>query len=254
MSLCVENLSFCYGRRKILDKVSFEQKSGKILALLGPNGTGKTTLMKSMSGIMHPLEGRSLLDGENILEMNLKKRAKLVAYVPQNTNTAFPVRVVDAVMMGRKPFQNFCASREDEKRVFELLEEMELMPFAFKYTNELSGGERQRVFLARALCQEPKLLLLDEPTSSMDLKNQLKTMSMIRKLADGKNLTIVVAIHDINLAAMYCDDFMMLCNQQIFTSGDAQKVLTEANMEMVYGVKADLQMYDGYRHVVLKKL
>lgn len=254
MTLCVTDLSFRYGSRQILDRVSFTQQEGRILALLGPNGTGKTTLLKSLSGILRPFEGSSFLAEEDLLHMNVRKKAKLVAYVPQNTNPAFPMRVIDAVMMGRRPFQGMRSARKDEQKVMELLSLLELMPFAFKYTNELSGGERQRVFLARALCQEPRLLLLDEPTSSMDLKNQLRTMSMVRRLADEQNLTVIVSIHDINLAAMYCDDFLMLCDRKVYTFGDAQKVLTGENMEKVYGVKAKMDEYNGYRHMILKKM
>ncbi len=254
MALHVTDISFRYGTNLILDKISFEQKTGRILALLGPNGTGKTTLLKSLSGILHPFEGTSFLDGEDILKMNLKKKSRLVAYVPQNTTTVFPVKVIDAIMMGRKPFQGFHTTKADEEKVFELLELFELTKLAFKNTNELSGGERQRVFLARALCQNPRLLLLDEPTSSMDLKNQLRTMSMVRKLADKQNLTVIVSIHDINLAAMYCDNFLMLHNQKIFTFGDSEKVLTAQNIEKVYEVKTDMKEYDKYKHMILKKI
>lgn len=191
MALQIKDISFRYGTNLILDKISFEQKTGRILALLGPNGTGKTTLLKSLSGILQPFEGSSLLDGEDILKMSVKKKSRLIAYVPQNTTTVFPVKVFDAVMMGRKPFQGFHTTKKDEEIVLEILELFELTKLAFKNTNELSGGERQRVFLARALCQQPRLLLLDEPTSSMDLKNQLRTMSMVRKLADSQDLTLL---------------------------------------------------------------
>lgn len=254
MALQIKDISFRYGTNLILDKISFEQKTGRILALLGPNGTGKTTLLKSLSGILQPFEGSSLLDGEDILKMSVKKKSRLIAYVPQNTTTVFPVKVFDTVMMGRKPFQGFHTTKKDEEIVLEILELFELTKLAFKNTNELSGGERQRVFLARALCQQPRLLLLDEPTSSMDLKNQLRTMSMVRKLADSQDLTVIVSIHDINLAAMYCDDFLMLRDQKIFTFGEADKVLTSPNMEKAYGVEADMNVYDGYKHMILKKV
>lgn len=254
MALEVKDLSFRYGKTLILDKVGFSAGDGRMLALLGPNGTGKTTLLKSLSGLMMPFEGSSFLDGEDILKMPLKKRARLSAYVPQNTNSVFPVRVIDAVMMGRKPFQGFKASSSDEDKVFKILEQMELMPMAFKNTNELSGGERQRVFIARALCQEPRLLLLDEPTSSMDLKNQLRTMSIVRRLADERRLTVVVSIHDINLAGMYCDEFLMLYNKKVYTSGEADEVLTAEHIKHVYDVAAEMKVYDGSHHMILKKI
>ena len=253
MKLEISNLSFQYGKRKIFENVSFELEGGKMLALLGPNGTGKTTLLKSLSGILKPCGGESRLDGENLLKMDIKKKARRVAYVPQNTNSTFPIRVADAVMMGRKPFQRFGQTSEDEKKAFEILEKMELTPFAFKNIGELSGGERQRVFIARALCQEPSLLLLDEPTSSMDLKNQLRTMSLVRKLVDEQQLSVIVSIHDINLSAMYCDSFLMLYEGGIYACGSSETVLTKEHIEQVYGVKTDVKVIDGNRHMVLKK-
>lgn len=248
-----ENISFRYGKRLILDKVSFQLDKGKMLALLGSNGTGKTTLLKSLSGILRPFEGVSRMDGEELLKMDLRRKAKIVAYVPQNTNSTFPIRVVDAVMMGRKPFERFVPSKADEDLAFEIMEKLELSDYAFKYTNELSGGERQRVFIARALCQEPSLLLLDEPTSSMDLKNQLRTMDMVQKLAKDQNLTVIVSIHDLNLAAMYCDRFLMLHQKKVCVLGKAEEVLTEDNIYKVYGVHTRIENVEGYPHMILKK-
>lgn len=253
MKLEISNLSFQYGEKKIFEDVSFELEGGKILALLGPNGTGKTTLLKSLSGILKPCGGESRLDGDNLLKMDIRKKARRVAYVPQNTNSTFPIRVVDAVMMGRKPYHRFGQTSEDEKKAFEVIEKMELTPFAFKNIGELSGGERQRVFIARALCQEPSLLLLDEPTSSMDLKNQLRTMALVKKLVDEQQLSVIVSIHDINLSAMYCDRFLMLYKGGVYACGNSEAVLTKEHIEQVYGVKTDIKMIDGSRHMVLKK-
>lgn len=253
MGFEVENLSFRYGSQLILDRISFQLEKGKILALLGPNGTGKTTLLKALSGILRPFEGMSKMDGAELLKMDLKKKARIVAYVPQNTNSTFPVRVVDAVMMGRKPFQRFAPTKEDEKLAFEIMEKLELSEYAFQDINELSGGERQRVFIARALCQQPSLLLLDEPTSSMDLKNQLRTMSMVQNLTKEQNLTVIVSIHDINLAAMYCDQFLMLHQKKICALGTAQEVLTQQKIYEIYGVDTKIESIDGYRHMILRK-
>lgn len=254
MKLEVGRLAFQYSKRKIFEDISFEINQGEMLALLGPNGTGKTTLLKALSGILKPCDGESFWGDENLLTMDIRKKSRLVAYVPQNTNSTFPIRVIDAVMMGRRPFQRFGIRKEDEQKAFEVLEQMELMPFAFKYINELSGGERQRVFIARALCQEPSLLLLDEPTSSMDLKNQLRTMALVRNLVDTQKLTVIVSIHDINLSAMYCDLFLMLCNGKIYTYGSDEEVLTKEHIQHVYGVESDLETIDANRHMILKKI
>lgn len=253
MSLSVENLSFRYGKRLILEEVSLEVPTGKILALLGPNGTGKTTLLKSISQIVKPISGSSLVEGEDLYRMSSHKRAKYVAYVPQHTNSTFPVTVADAVMMGRGPSMRFSPTRQDKELVFSVIRRMELESYAFKDINKMSGGERQRVFIARALAQQPKLLLLDEPTSSMDLKNQLHTLELVRQLAWKEHLTVVISIHDLNLAAMFCDYFLLLKDRKRFAFGRVHEVLTEDNIRAIYGVETEIKSFNGYSHVVLKK-
>lgn len=252
MSLTVEHLSFRYGKRLILDDISFSVPAGSVLALLGQNGTGKTTLLKSLCGILEPFEGKSLADEEELFKMPIGKRAKYVAYVPQHMGNIFPVRVIDAVMMGRMPFVRFHPGQEDKEMVYSLIKKMELERYAFSKITELSGGERQRVFIARALAQQPRILLLDEPTSSMDMKNQLHTMTIVRQLAKEENLTVVVSIHDLNLAAMFCSRFLMLKDGKIFASGSAQEVITEQNIREVYGVDTKILPIENCRHMVLK--
>ena len=253
MSLKVENISFRYGKRLILDDISFSVATGSVMALLGQNGTGKTTLLKSLCSILEPFAGKSCVDGENLFEMPVGTRAKYVAYVPQHMGNIFPVRVVDAVMMGRMPFVRFNPGKKDKELVYELIEKMELERYAFTKITELSGGERQRVFIARALAQQPQILLLDEPTSSMDMKNQLHTMEIVRQLSGEEQLTVVISIHDLNLAAMFCDQFLMLKDGKIFSLGSAEKVITEENIREVYGVSTEIMPIDGCRHMVLKR-
>ena len=253
MGFEAENISFRYGKHRVLDRISFQLENGQILALLGSNGIGKTTLLKAVSGILRPYEGKSRMDGKELLEMSYSEKAKVVAYVPQNTNSTFPIRVIDAVLMGRKPFVKFALTKRDEELAFSILERLELSSHAFQYINELSGGERQRVFIARALCQEPSLLLLDEPTSSMDLKNQLRTMEMVKRLAKENNLTVMVSIHDINLAAMYCDRFLLLRQKQIYAIGSAEEILTEENIHQIYDVRTKIEVVDDCRHMILRK-
>lgn len=253
MSLTVENISFRYGKRLILDDISFSAAAGSVMALLGQNGTGKTTLLKSLCGILEPFAGRSCADGRDLLAMPVGQRAKCVAYVPQHMGNVFPVRVVDAVMMGRMPFVRFQPGKKDKELVYALIEKMELERYAFTKITELSGGERQRVFIARALAQQPQILLLDEPTSSMDMKNQLHTMEIVGQLAREEQLTVVISIHDLNLAAMFCDQFLMLKDGKIFAFGSAKEVITEENIREVYGVNTEIMPIDGCRHMVLKR-
>ncbi len=245
----VEDLSFDYGGPPVLREVSFGVEPGKVLGLLGPNGTGKTTLLRTIGMLLRPKRGRSILDGADLSGLSLGKRAQRVAYLPQDTGSPFPIRVMDAVLLGRTPYARFAQSRRDRETAARLLEQLDLLPLAMREMGSLSGGERQRVWLARALAQEPRLLLLDEPTSSLDLKNQLGTMGLVRKLCQEQGLIAVVSIHDLNLAAAYCQQFLMLRQAKVFAQG-GEEILTPENLRAVYGVEAEIAKVRGRRIIV----
>lgn len=251
MGLSVSGLSFSYGKKTVLKEISFEVPAGCVLGLLGPNGTGKTTLLKAVGGLHRPKGGQCLLNGEDLLAMPNAVRARLAAYVPQSTHAPFPARVIDTVMLGRMPFIRYSPAARDKEIAAAALRRLGLEALAFRELGALSGGERQRVLIARALAQEPKLLLLDEPTSSLDLKNQLQTMGQVRSLAKEKELTAVVSIHDLNLAAMFCDRFLMLKDAHVFAFGSGEEVLTAENIRAVYGVEAEVRQFCGRRQVAL---
>lgn len=247
----VENLAFDYGGIPILQDISFRAEPGELLALLGPNGTGKTTLLRAIGMLLPPKGGRCVLDGEDLSGLSPGKRARRVAYLPQDTGSPFPIRVMDAVLLGRTPYARFSPSREDRETAARLLERLDLLPLAMREVGSLSGGERQRVWLARALAQEPRLLLLDEPTSSLDLRNQLGTMGLIRDLCREEGLTAVAAIHDLNLAAEFCRRFLMLRQGSVFAWG-GREVLMPENIRVVYGVEAEVLEHGG-RRVILPR-
>lgn len=252
MTMSVSSVSFGYTRgQKILDRVSFTAKEGEILSLIGPNGTGKTTLLKCVSHIYQPWEGEVKVDGMSVAQMPAKTRARCIGYVPQSTHSAFPIRVADAVMMGRMPFAVNKFTESDKEIVFSILRRMELEEFAFRNLNEMSGGERQRVYIARALAQEPKVLLLDEPTSSLDMKNQLFTLELIRKLADEKKLAVIMSIHDLNLTAMFSDQVLMLKGASVYAAGSPPKVLDEEKIRNTYGVNTVVSQLDCGLHIRL---
>lgn len=253
MSLQVEHLSFSYEKQPVLSDISFQVETGQVLALLGPNGIGKTTLLKAFSGILEAQDGQTTVDGQRIFQMTAPQRARLIAYVPQHAETMFPISVIDTVLMGRHPFCKFSPREKDKRIAFELLEQLELTPFAFRSIDSLSGGERQRVLIARALAQEPKLMLLDEPTSSMDIKNMLHTMDLIVQLVQEKQITAVISIHDLNLAAMFCDRFLFLKDRKVFACGTGPETLTAENLMQVYGVRTDVTFVDGHIHIRLLK-
>lgn len=252
MSLEINNIEFSYGDHKVLGGVSFGINSGEILGLLGPNGTGKTTLMKCVGGIFEASAGESLINGENILKISPKERAKFISYVPQFSQVTFPISVFDTVLMGRQPFVKFTPKKADKEKAIYLLDKLGLTKYAFKNVMALSGGERQRVMIARAMAQDPKLLLLDEPTSSLDIKYQVETMNLVESLAKEQDIMVIISIHDLNLAAMFCDKFLMLKGGAISAFG-SDEVLTPETIYEVYGIKTQVQELDGHKHIAIFK-
>ncbi|MCQ4726353.1 ABC transporter ATP-binding protein [Anaerotignum faecicola] len=254
MSIEIKNIGFRYtAERDILKNVSFTAEKGRILSILGPNGTGKTTLLKCINNILVPFEGEVLLNGESIRKMPLNRRAKAIAYVPQYVNNIFLMKVIDVIMLGRTPYIFGKISSHDKDVVFEIIKKMGLEKFAFKYINEISGGERQRVYIARALAQEPSFLLLDEPTSSLDLKNQLFVLESICDIVRSNNMGAVLTIHDLNLSAMFSDKIIMMKDSEVFAEGKPRDVITEENICHVYGVQSEVCEKDGCINVRIKR-
>lgn len=249
MPLMVEKLCYSYGKHPVLQDISFQLPTGSFLALLGPNGTGKTTLLKAIGMMAPPKEGRCLWNGEDLATMSSQQRARRMAYLPQSTNAPFPMKVIDTVLLGRSPYTSFAPRQEDRKEAVQVLEDLGLSALAFRDISRLSGGERQQVLLARALVQKPQLLLLDEPTSSLDLKNQLQTMKLVRELCHKEGLTAITAIHDLNLAAMFCDRFLMLRDTTLFAYG-GEEALTSENIRAVYGVDVKIESLES-RHFIM---
>ena len=250
----IKNLNFSYQKDKpVLSDISFSVQSGEILGIVGPNGTGKTTLLKSINKLLSPQSGQTLLNGQDIMQLSIKETAKMIAYVPQYTSSFFPMKVIDCVMMGRLPYSQSKYTQKDKEIVFSILQKTDLEEFAFRSIKQMSGGERQRVFIARAMAQQPKTILLDEPTSSLDLKNQLFILHTISQLAKQENYSIIMTIHDLNLASMFCDKVLMLKNSRIFAYGDTQDIFTKENIDTMYSVKTAVTTEDGYKHIRLLK-
>lgn len=252
--LKINNISFSYRQdKKILDDISLDVNQGDVLGILGINGAGKTTFIKCINNIFSPDSGTVKVNGKDISSMTPKEIAQLIAYVPQYNGTFFNINVLDTVMMGRLPYAGRSYSKKDREIVYNILEKMNLEKFAFRSIREMSGGERQRVFIARALAQQPKIIILDEPTSSLDLHNQLFILKIIEDLAKRDNLTIIMIIHDLNLASMFCSKLVMLKEGKIFAQGNSADVLTEENISKVYKVSSKISIEDGYKHIRLLK-
>lgn len=245
----VRDMRFGYtSERRILNGVSFESGAGEVVAVLGNNGEGKSTLIKCMDRILTPETGAVFVDGEDLLTLPRREHARRAAYVPQ-TPPKGSLTVYDAVLLGRRPYITWDATEHDRAVVDEALALLRLTDFALRRVDELSGGEQQKVAIARALAQEPRLLLLDEPTSSLDPRNQHETMRLVRTIAREKGLAAVCILHDLNLAIRYCDRFLFLRGGEVFACG-GREVMNAENIEEVYGMHVHIEEYMGIPVVI----
>lgn len=238
LKLEINNLSFSYNGFAALEDVKLELGLGEVLGIVGPNGSGKSTLLKCMNRILKTKQNSILIDGEDVRRLGLKELAKMMGYVPQSSKNVFPFTVFDVVLMGRRPYIQWSLGDKDKEIVAQILEYLGIGNLAMRYFNELSGGEQQKVIIARALAQQPQMLLLDEPTSSLDIRHQLEILCILRTLTRSKHCSVIVSMHDLNLASRFSDRMLMLKDGRIFAVGTPESVITEENIEAVYGVKS----------------
>jgi iron complex transport system ATP-binding protein len=250
MKVEVNRVCFSYGNSAVLNGVDLGVECGKVVSIVGPNGSGKSTLLKCMDKILKPQKGVILVDGKDIGRLQQKELARFLGYVPQSGNSPFPSTVFEVVLMGRRPHTNWSVSSRDKEIVSRALEEMGLEGMALRYFNELSGGEKQKVLLARALAQEPEVLLLDEPTSALDLRHQLEVMNLISSMVRKNGISAVMAIHDLNLASRYSDWIILLKKGLICAAGEPAAVLLEENIRNVYGVETIINHNSGKPHII----
>lgn len=238
MKLQVKGLHFSYASDAILNDIHFEVCHGEIVGVVGPNGTGKSTLIKCVNRLLMPAKGSICLDGKDVLKMHSRMLAKKIGYIPQRMAQFFPETVFDVVLMGRKPYMGWTAGETDIDTVISTLQLLNLEALAMADFNDLSGGQQQKVFIARALVQETGVLLLDEPTSNLDIRHQLEVMDTLRNLVRERALAAIVAIHDLNLANRYSDKVLLMKDGRIVAAGHPASVLTEDNIRRVYGVRS----------------
>ncbi|HAJ56248.1 MAG TPA: heme ABC transporter ATP-binding protein [Candidatus Omnitrophica bacterium] len=234
--ISTENLTGGYGKSAVIRDVSFDIKKGDFLGIIGPNGSGKSTLLKLMSRVLTPQSGRVTLDKTDIRHMGLKGLSQKIAFVPQETLINFSFSVEEIVLMGRIPHLKRLQheTKNDHAIVQRSLQETDTVNLKDKYINELSAGERQRAIIARALAQEPAILFLDEPTSHLDIGHQIQMLNLLKKLNRERSLTVLIVLHDLNLASEYCDRLILLEKGRIFKVGAPHEVLTYQNIEKVY--------------------
>ena len=235
-------LHHSFGRRVVLNGIGLGAGLGEMVGLIGPNGSGKTTCLRIISGTLSPGQGTVHIHGKEIASMRPRERATLLAMVQQRPAVPPGFTALNLVLMGRNPHLGFLQweGPKDLESCYRAMEETGTWEFAHRPVTSLSGGELQRVFIARALAQEPRVLLLDEPTASLDIQHQLQVMSLARRLVD-QGLTAVAAIHDLSLAARYCDRLVMLHQGGVLAEGSPWEVLTPENLARAFGVRATVR-------------
>ena len=238
----IHNLSFAYGAIGVLNGISLSVEKGAMVGVLGPNGSGKTTLLKILSGVLSTHD-EVKLNCRNIGSYDRPELSRLFAVVPQENAINFPYTVTEIVLMGRASHHSSLAleGKKDLEVARKSMELTETLSLADRYLHELSGGEKQRVVIARALAQEPEILLLDEPSAFLDLRHQVQTLELMRRLNRERELTIIAAMHDLNLAALFFPRLLMLKDGKIYRDGTAKEVLTEETIEEVYGIRVEIK-------------
>ena len=252
--LTIDGIDCSYGSVKVLEDIQFAVESGEFLGILGPNGSGKTTLLRSISRVLKPQKGTIFIGDADIYKLKMLEVAKQLAVVPQDTPITFDFTALEVVLMGRNPhIPRFkMESREDLAIAKNSMKMTGIWNLAERPVTELSGGEKQRVIIARALTQEPKILLLDEPTTHLDICNQLEIMDLLKQLCKTKKMLMIAVFHDFNLAARYCDSIILLKEGKIVAVGESNKTLTSENVKKVFSVDTIVKKHPvtGSLHVI----
>lgn len=253
--LDIENVTFSYNNGPVLKGLSLSVRAGEMVGVLGPNGSGKTTLIKLVSGILRPKQGDIRFENASLAQLPRQAVARSIAVVPQEFDIPFAFRVDEVVMMGRTPFHGLFdgENKKDREAVAAAIKLAGLTGMAEKHWNELSGGEKQKVVLATAIAQAPRLLLLDEPTVHLDIANQVEILELVRDLNRQSGLTVIAAIHDLNMAAMYFDRLVLLKEGKVLSDGAPRDVLTEDNIRLAFAaaVKVGADPATGAPHVYI---
>lgn len=255
MSLEVKKLDQILSGNKILKNINVHFSNGKLSVISGPNGSGKTTLLKSIMKL-HPVENEKIyLNNIDINSINIRKRAQLIGYVPQFSNSDFDFTVYETIEMGRYPFRFQWNNGDDEKAVNRAMELTGMSCFKERQINSLSGGELQRVLLARALAVNPKYLILDEPSSNLDISHNIEMMKIIKDITKELNITTIMVLHDINTIYKYADKVILLESGKLMHKGTPKKVLNSKNIKEIFGVESEfVKDTKGIEHIIINPL
>jgi iron complex transport system ATP-binding protein len=254
----VEEVSLAYGRSKVLDSVSLTIRKGSVVTIVGPNGCGKTTLLKIINNLLKPDRGRVFVDGKEVNLLPAHRLARIMGYVPQGHRISFPFKVRDVVITGRMPYIAAFSSpkREDMERTERALALTGICSLADQPYTHISGGERQLVMIARAMVQQPSVLLLDEPTSYLDFKNQIQTLRMIKEISRSQEVTVIMTLHDPNHALMFSDEVVLLRKLNgslagnVIAFGPPHEVMTPQNIQAAYGIEVEIVEVRGRKILI----
>lgn len=250
VSLTATSIHFGYNGSAILKDVSLLAAAGQVTILAGPNGSGKTTLLKCLAGLLRMASGDVGVEGTSLASLSVRKRARRIAYMPQRIQTTFSSTVFDVVLTGRRPYIAWRPSNADFAVVRNAIEKVGVGSLAHRSITELSGGEAQKVFIARGIAQDTPTMMFDEPTSSLDIRHQFEVMELFRRLAREERKTVIVTLHDLNLAAKYADRLFLMRAGRIVASGAPGEVLNEKTIKDVYQVEGSLHERESNPHVV----
>lgn len=252
ITIRINGMEFGYSDLPVLSDINIDIDGPQFVSIVGPNGVGKSTLIHCINKILEPTGGTVFLNERNVNDFNLKEMAKVIGYVPHKASDTFPLTVIDAVLLGRNPHSGWKTTQEDLRIVYDTLRKLEIEDLSMRRFNELSAGQRQRVMLARGLVQNPQAILLDEPTSNLDVKHQLRISHLLHDLSRDENLLVIVVSHDLNLAAKYSDNIILMSEGSVYAVGSPKDVLTPENIKKVYGVDSHIIDDNGTPHIVLE--
>jgi len=240
----LKNIEFGYGKTKVLKSIDLNVEKGEFISIIGPNGAGKSTLLKTINNIFDEYDGNISIYGKNLKDYKRKELARIVSFVPQETYLDFEFSVEELIFMGRYPFQNRFKTDtiNDYEICYKAMTLTNTLEIKDRLITQISGGERQRTLIAKALAQDPKIILLDEPTSHLDINHQIEVLEILKELNKTKDLTIITVLHDLNLASRYSDKLVLIKDGKILKTGSAQEVLTVSNIENAYNMNVVVEL------------
>lgn len=253
MKVRFDDVSFGYrSDSPVLHNLDCELEGSGLVCIIGPNGVGKSTMIRCINKLLKPTDGVVYVNDKDASSYKLKDMAKFMGYVPASNSDTFSMTVLDTILMGRHPHQSVHASREDIHTAYQVMKRLNILHLAMRNFDELSAGQHQKVAIARGLAQEPKILILDEPTSNLDIRHQMQTIDILRELAHEDDVLVLMISHDLNLASMYADRIIVMSTPGIiYKIGTPEEVITKDMIRYVYGVDSEIVTHNGRPHVIL---